>query len=420
MSLHVETPNPHPGLGLTQFVILMAALMALGALGIDSMLPALPAMARGFHVARANDQQLVVTVFLLSFGAAQLVYGPLTDRYGRKPVLLWALAFYGLFAVMAAVAPSFGLLLVWRGLQGAAVAATRIAPISIVRDSYSGRTMAQVMSLTSMAFMAVPIMAPALGQAVLLFASWRWIFGVLAIATAAVALWTLIKLPETLHPEDRRAINVAEVLEAFRITLQSRVGMGYTLASTVIFGALFGFVSSAPQVFDQAFHQPEKFTLVFATVAGFIALASLVNARLVNRLGMRVMAHGALLAFIAVSAVHSAFALSGHETIVSFTILQSAAMFGFGILSGNFAAMAMDPMGHVAGSAASAQGFISMVGGSLIGFLIGQQFDGTLVPIAVGYLVCGLVALGIVLVAEKGKLFASRHRPNPDAAGIGH
>lgn len=398
-------------MGFPQFVVLMAALMALSAFGIDAMLPALPDIARGYQVAHPNQQQLVVTVFLLCFGAAQLIYGSLMDRYGRKPVLLWALAFYGLFSLLAAVAPSFEMLLAARGLQGVAVAATRVAPISIVRDCYEGRKMAQVMSLTFLVFMAVPILAPTLGQVVILFASWRWIFGVLAIASALVAFWVVWKLPETLKPENRRAINLAEIGFSFRVTLQSRLGMGYTLASTLLFGALFGFINTAPQIFDEAFGAPQLFTVTFAVVAGFIALSSLINAKLVNRLGMRLISHGALLAFILFGALHAAVALTGHETVLTFVVLQSAMMFSFGLMSGNFGAMAMEPLGHVAGAAASAQGFITMVGGSLIGFFIGQQFNGTLAPITLGYVVCGVAALAVVLIAERGRLFAPHAAP---------
>jgi DHA1 family bicyclomycin/chloramphenicol resistance-like MFS transporter len=417
-----ETPNPHPGMGFAQFVVLMAAVMALSAFGIDSMLPALPSIAHSFKIARANDQQLVITVFLLSFGVAQLAYGPLVDRYGRKPVLLWGLALYAAFSLMSALATSFSMLLLSRCLQGVAVSSTRVAPISIVRDCYSGRRMAQVMSLSFLVFMVVPILAPTLGQAVILVASWRWIFAVLATAAFAVAVWTAIKLPETLKPEDRREINFTDTVDSFRIALKSGVGIGYTLATTMIFGALFGFINSAPQVFDQALHRPERFTVTFATIAGFIALSSLVNARLVPRLGMRVMSHAALVGFIAVSVVHAGVALSGHETLLVFAVLQSATMFSFGLMSGNFGALAMEPLGHVAGAAASAQGFISMVGGSVIGFVIGQQFDGTVVPITLGYAACGLIALAVVLVVEKGRLFSGHGAPpgtTPPIAG-GH
>jgi DHA1 family bicyclomycin/chloramphenicol resistance-like MFS transporter len=413
-------PSPHPGMGFPQFVVLMAAMMALSAMGIDAMLPALPQIAHTFQIAQANQQQLVVTVFLLSFGAAQLIFGPLVDRYGRKPILLWGLVFYGLFSLVAALAPTFELLLVARALQGISISVTRVAPISIIRDCYSGRRMAQVMSLTSLVFMAVPILAPTLGQAIILVASWRWIFGALTIAATLVASWCLIKLPETLKPADRRDINLSEIVVAARETLKSRVGMGYSLAQTVLFGALFGFINSAPQVFADALHAPEKFTVSFGIVAGFIACASLVNARLVNRLGMRVMSHSALMLFIASAVIHCAIAVTGHETLVSFVILQSIAMFCFGLMAGNFGAMAMEPLGHIAGAAASIQGFCAMVGGSIIGFLVGQSFDGTLVPITIGYVTCGLTALCIVLWAEKGKLFQAHAHPTGEAPPMAH
>ncbi len=406
-----EQKIPHPGMGFPQFVVLMAALMALSAFGIDGMLPALPELARGYQVTRANDQQLVVTLYLLSFGVAQLFFGPMMDRYGRKPVLLWGLGFYALFSLMAAVAPTFHLLLVARCLQGVAVATTRVAPVSIIRDSYSGRKMAQVMSLCMLVFMTVPILAPTLGLGVMMVASWRWIFGVLAIATAAVAVWAAVKLPETLKPEDRRPINLAQVADSFRIVVGSRLGMGYTLAMAVLFGSLFGFINSAPQLFSEAFHAPQLFPIVFATTAGSMAASSLVNARIVNRLGMRLISHSALLGFTALAAVHCAVALGGHETVLSFAILQAMTMFCFGMISGNFSSMAMEPLGHVAGAAASAQGFITMVGGSITGFLIGQMFDGTAVPITVGFTLCGLLCLGVVLVVEKGRLFVARSAP---------
>ena len=407
MSAAAPESDPHPGMSFIQFVVLMAALMALSAMGIDAMLPALPAIAATYALPNPNDQQLVVTVFLLSFGVAQLFWGPLMDRYGRKPTLLWGLGFYAAFSLMASLAPNFGLLLLARACQGVAISTTRVAPISIVRDCYRGHRMAQVMSLAFLVFMAVPILAPTLGQLVILAASWRWIFGLLAGAAILVAGWTLVKLPETLKPEDAREINFAEVVDAFRITLKSRMGMGYTLASTLLFGALFGFINAAPQVFDEAFHATHLFTLCFAAIAGAIAVSSLVNARLLNRLGMRMLSHWALIGFVVVAVAHAALALSGHETLLGFVILQSAMMFAFGILSGNFGAMAMEPLGHIAGAAASAQGFISMVGGSLIGFVIGQQFNGDVAPITVGYVLCGVLALVAVVVAEKGRLFGS-------------
>lgn len=402
-------PGPHPGMGFAEFVVLIAALMALSALGIDSMLPALPTIAAALGAAADNERQWIVTAYLLGFGVAQLFYGTLTDRYGRKPVLAAGLLLFLAFSLLAALSSSFEMLLAARALQGVGAASTRVLPVSIVRDCYAGRQMARVMSLSGLVFMAVPILAPTFGQLILLVAPWRWEFGMLAVAGVAVTGWAMLRLPETLAPRDRAPIAFGPVLRAFRITLTNRLGLGYTLASTFIFGGLFGFINSAQQVFSDAFHAPGLFTSVFALVAGFIALASLTNARLVERLGTRAISHAALLAFIALSLLHASIALAGRETLLTFTLLQSASMFAFGLVGGNFGAMAMDPLGHVAGTASSVQGFISMVGGALAGLFIGQHFDGTMVPITLGYAICGVGALACVLYAEGGRLFRARH-----------
>jgi DHA1 family bicyclomycin/chloramphenicol resistance-like MFS transporter len=269
------------------------------------------------------------------------------------------------------------------------------------------------MSLAFMIFLAVPVLAPTLGQLIILIAPWRWIFGVLSILAALVFVWVAVKLPETLHPEDRIPIEPSRMAAAFAQVLKNRQGMGYGVAITCVFGALFGFINSSQQIFADVFHAPGRFTLIFAIIASFIALASLLNARLVNRLGMRVISHSAVLGFVALSVIHSVVAISGHETLITFTVLQAATMFTFGLISGNFGAMAMEPLGHVAGAAASLQGTMSMVLGSLIGFFIGQHFDGTTVPMSLGYALCGLAALASVLYAERGRLFVPHNQPEP-------
>ena len=396
------------GPGFPEFVALIAMMMALNALAIDSMLPALPAIGDALGVVEENSRQWIITAYLLGFGVAQLIYGPLADRYGRKPVLMAGLSLYVLFSVLAAFAPTFDLLIAARVATGVGAAALRVLAVSIVRDRYSGRTMARVMSLSFLVFLGVPILAPTLGQLVLTVAPWPWIFGVLALAGGAFMIWAAIRLPETLHPEDRMPIQVARIAGAFREAVTNRQSIGYTLAMTAITGALFGFINSSQQIFYDVFEAPRLFTTVFALVAGGIAVASLLNARLVERLGSRLISHAALLGFIAMATIHSAVALSGHETIWTFAVLQGLTMFCFGLIAGNFGSMAMEPMGHIAGTASSAQGFISTTAGSTLGFLIGQQFDGSVAPMAIGMATMGLAALGFVLIAERGRLFKSR------------
>ena len=408
--------NPHPGMGFKQFVALIAAMMAVNALSIDAMLPALPAIGEDLGVASDNQRQWVVTAYLLGFGVAQLFYGPLADRYGRKPVLLVALALYTAFTALAAFASTFELMMVARVAQGVGAAATRVLAVSIVRDCYSGRTMARVMSLTFIVFLAAPIIAPSLGQAIVLVAPWPWIFALLGVFGAAITAWAALRLPETLRPENRTPISVKGVLGAFRLALTTRVAVGYMLAVTAMVGALFGFINSAQQVFADALERPGLFTTVFALVAGFIAVSSFVNSRIVERVGTRRVSHAALLGFIAFAALHALVSLSGQESVWTFIVLQGAMMFCFGLVGSNFNAMAMEPLGHIAGTGSAVQGFVTTTGGALIGFLIGQQFDGTTVPMTLGFVGCGLAALAAVFVTEQGRLFRPVQAPPPRAA----
>lgn len=403
------------GPGFAEFVCLIAIMMALNALAIDAMLPALPHIGEDLGVANENTRQWIITAYLLGFGGAQLFYGPLSDRYGRRPVLFVGIGIYVAFSVLAAFAASFELLILSRIGMGLGSAATRVLAVSIVRDRYSGRTMARVMSLSFLVFLGVPILAPTVGQLIMLVAPWRWIFGFFALFGGSFLIWAALRLPETLHPEDRMPINVKRIAGAFGQALSSRIGMGYTLAMTAITGSLFAFINSSQQIFFDVFKSPDLFTTVFAMVAGGIALASVLNSRMVERLGSRLIAHTALLGFIAFSLLHAAIAYAGHDSLWMFAVLQGLKMFCFGFIAGNFGSMAMEPMGHIAGTAASAQGFISTIGGALLGFWIGQQFDGSTVPMTVGFAALGVVALLLVLAAEKGRLFKARNAP-PSAA----
>lgn len=400
--------SARPPIGFVQLVALVAMLMALNALAIDTMLPALPQIGDALGVAEANDRQWVITSYLIGFGVAQLFYGVASDRFGRKPVLVVGVSIYILFSFAAAAATSLETMMIARALQGVGAASTRVLAVAIVRDCFGGRQMARVMSLAFLVFLAVPVIAPSLGALIVLVGPWRWIFVVLGLWGLAVLLWALWKLPETLHSEDRLPVQAARVLDAFRVTLTTRIAVGYMLAMGAILGCLFGFINSSQQIFADVFDEAGLFPLVFALIAGFIAIASLLNARLVERLGMRRISHAALLGFVAISAVHLAVAAAGHESLVSFSVLQAAVMFCFGLIVGNFGAMAMEPLGRIAGTASSVQGFVTTLAGAGGGYVIGQQFNGGTAPLAAGFLICGLIALGIVLWAEGGRLFGTQ------------
>lgn len=407
MNVHspVAAKTPHPGMGFREFVVLMAGLMATNALSIDSMLPALPAIGHALGVASENERQWVVTAYLLGFGGAQLVYGPLADRYGRRPVLAVGMAIFIVFSILAAFAWSFETLLLARVVQGIGVAGTRVLTISIIRDCYAGRTMARVMSLTFIVFFTVPILAPSVGQAILVVAPWPWIFGVLAIFGGVVGLWAALRLPETLHPEDRRPIAVASIWHAVQTALSQRVSVGYMAAQTLTTGGMFGFVTSSQQIFVDALGEEAWFPILFALCAVGMGFASFVNASIVERLGQRRVSHTAVLALIAIALLHVTVALAGLEQVWTFVAFQSMTMFCFGLMGSNFNSMAMEPLGHIAGTASSIQGFATTTLGALIGSFIGQHFDGTTLPLAIGFVLIGIATLAVVLITERGALF---------------
>ena len=401
-------PQPHPGIRRREFVAFVAAIMAVNALGTDLMLPALSSIGRELGADHANDQQWIVTSYLFGFGLGQLAYGPLADRYGRKPVLIATLAGFVAASVFAASAATFAALIGARVLQGLMSASTRVLSVAMVRDSYSGRHMARISSMATMVFFLVPILAPTLGAGLLEFGPWRFIFYALAAFAAFVLGWVVLRLPETLPAERRRALSVAMLSEAYRLTLTNRYSIGYALAASLTFGGIIAFVSSAEQVFTDTFGAGERFTLLFALCAFFMGLAAFFNSRLVERLGTRMISHSAIFALIALSLLHIAVAAVGAETLWTFVAFQALSMTCIGLCGANFGAMAMEPVGRVAGTASSVQGFVTGLGAAVVGSAIGQAYDGTTFPLAVGYLGIGVGALLIVLVVEGGKLFQAR------------
>jgi DHA1 family bicyclomycin/chloramphenicol resistance-like MFS transporter len=389
------------GPGLREFIALMAALMAANALAIDSMLPALPAIGEGLGVAEANRRQLVITVYLLGFGFAQLIYGPLSDRFGRKRLLIASLALYGIFGLLAGIASSFTLLLAARALQGVAAAATRVLVVAVIRDRYEGSGMARIMSIVMIVFMIVPVLAPTFGQAMLAIASWRHIFIILGVYGAALALWTMLRLPETLPVGKRRPLSFGSIGQAVWMTLRNRQSIGNTVAQTLLMGALFAFINSIQQIVFDVYRRPELIGIVFACIAGPMALSSYANSKLVMRLGSRRILLVALSAFTGMAALHLLVAELIGGGIWTFVLLQAGTMAFFGLIGANAGALAMEPLGHVAGTASSVQGVITTVGGALIGFAIGQHFDGTTLPFLIGFTLCGGSALGVAFWANR-------------------
>lgn len=394
-------------LPVVELIAILVAMVSVVALAIDMMLPALDDIAAELGVRHANEQQFVVTAYLTGFGAAQLIYGPLADRFGRKPVILAALGLFLVTSVICTLTPTFNLLLVARFFQGAAAAACRVISVAIARDLTHGRRMAEIMSMVMTAFMAVPVLAPGVGQLILTFLPWRWIFAFLILFGASLMVWLQFRLPETLHPEYRTPLKLSSTLAAFREAMSHRLMVGYTLAATPFFGGLYAFLGTSQQIFVEHFRLTDsQFPIVFAVIAGGIGLTSYVNSRLVMRIGQRRLSHGALVAFCAISLAHTIMLLSGIDNLYLFVIMLGAAMAFLGLIAANFSALAMEPVGHVAGTASAAYGFLSGVVGALIGGAIGQLYDGTAIPLIASQAMMGALALAAVFITERGVLFA--------------
>jgi len=392
--------------GQRETVVLLAGLMALNAFAIDAMIPALPAIGRDLGVAEDNRRQLVVVAYMLGFGVGQLFWGPLADRFGRKPILAVGVALYAGFALLCGVASSFALLIAGRVAMGASAAVTRVLVVAMVRDLFEGEAMARVMSLVFMTFMLVPVLAPNLGQAILLFAPWRAIFLLLAGYGAVMWLWSFVRLPETLHPGYRRLLDPRTIMRAARLAAGDRLSLGYTLAMTAIFGGLTAYIASIQQIVFDTYRAPQLIGLVFAGVAAPMAVASWANSRVVGRFGLRRVGHAGLLGFVAITLLHAAIALLIDEPLWLFAALMGLTMMAFAFTTSNFATLAMTNMAAIAGTASSVQGVAGTIGGALIGLAIGQAFDGSQRPFLIGFASCGLAGLIIVLITERGRLFA--------------
>lgn len=394
--------------GRVEFIVLVATINMIAAFAIDSMLPALPAIGASLGVTEETRWGLVITAFTLGFGIAQLFIGPFADRYGRRGLLLAALVGYALTAVLAAVASSFALLLAARMAQGVATAGARVLATSIIRDRFEGRDMAQVMSLSSAIFMAAPIIAPFMGEAVLAVAPWRWIFIVLAFVGAAIFLWVALRLPDTLAPELRRPISLASIREAAAIVFRDRQSVAYSVSNACLTATVMGFLTSVTLVFTVTLKRPDLLAVGFGIMAGCMMAASLLNAAIVKRYGMRRIGHAAILAMTAIAALHAGLVAWRGDELVMFIALQSAMMVGFALAAGNFGAMAMENMGEVAGTASSIQGSFGAVLGAIGGTVIGASFDGTTMPLYLGVTFMGLVSIAVIWLAEGG-LFVARH-----------
>lgn len=387
----------------TEFVALMAMLAATVALSIDGMLPALPQIAETLSPDNVNRAQLIVTSFVFGMGLGTFVTGPLSDTFGRKPVMLWGSVLYIIGAVVASRAQSLDVLLAARIVQGLGAAGPRVVAMAVIRDLYAGRGMAQIVSFVMIVFSIVPAIAPLLGSIVIDIWDWRAVFyGFIAFSTLS-ALWVAVRLPETLIPENRRSLRIdalaSAVVEMF-VHPVVRISIAVQVLS---FGMLFALLSSIQQIFDVTFGRAESFPLWFGAVAIVAASSGFLNARLVMRLGMIFLVRAMLLAQVVFSAAMilvATAAAAGHVSndvyFGAFVIWQVTLFFQAGMTIGNLNAIAQEPMGHIAGMAASVISSVATVGGVALAVPVGLMFNGTPLPLAISIFLQATIGLALM------------------------
>ncbi|MFG1395506.1 multidrug effflux MFS transporter [Roseixanthobacter pseudopolyaromaticivorans] len=396
--------------GFTEFVAIIALMMGLTAFSIDNLLPAFEPIHRHFAVQNANDLQLIISAYLIGFAVMQIVFGTLSDVFGRKTMLMIGLAVYAGGCVLAMTAESFNTLLFARAIQGMGSAAARVLSVAIVRDRFQGRDMARVMSFAMMVFLVVPIVAPAAGGAILLVGNWHMIFGAMLLMSLVLATWFALRMPETLHPEYRVPFSMRAIFAGLKMTVTNRRSFGYANAMGLMLGCLMAYVGSSQQIFEtEVYHLGRLFPLAFAAIAGVMSVASFINARLVNRVGMRRLSHFGLCGFTLVGAlqVTAALGFDGRPPVLLFCLLVGLNQALFALTVPNFNSIAMEPLGAVAGTASSFLGFYTTLMGALLGMAFGRAFDGTVLPLGLGYCLLGALGVLAVLWAERWRLFGT-------------
>ena len=395
------------GPGFGEFVALMAMMMSLVALSIDTTLPALAEIGRELNVERANDSQLIISLLFLGFAVGQIFYGPLSDAAGRKPTVYVGFGLIVVGCILSLAATSFPVMLAGRFLQGVGVAGPRTITLALVRDRYEGRMMAQVMSFVMAIFILAPVIAPTLGQGILLVSGWRWIFALYLGLVIVVSIWFGLRQPETLDPDRRIPFSGKRIFLAVREVLGNRTAFGYTIAAGFIFGSFIGYLNSSQQVFQQLYGVGRLFPLFFGIGAISVGCSSFLNARLVMRHGMRPLVLRSLQSVAGFSVVFLviAYALAGQPPFWLFMAYLLIIFFSVGILFGNMNALAMEPVGHIAGTGAAIVGSLSTFISIVLGTAVGQSYNGTILPLVGGFALFALVSLIVVQWIEHEKAF---------------
>ncbi len=406
-----DQPQRQPVISERELVIMLALLQALHAFAVDAMLPALGLISDELNVIDPNKRQLIIGMFLLGLGVGSLIPGSLADRFGRKTVLLVCVAGYVVLSLASALVTDIDVLIGMRFVLGIISSGLSVLPQAIIRDRFEGDRMARLQSMIAMIFLVVPMLAPSIGQAIMLFASWRWIFGAMGLVGVLMMGWAWKRLPETLHPEYRQTIRPATIARNMSEAVMTRSSIGYVLGSACMLGVGWGYIQSSQQLVAEHFGAGTLFPVIFGGMALAMATSNFANSRIVERFGARRVSHAALLTYLTIALVQFWLAQGGHQTLWQFVVVQTLTMMLMGFVGANFGSIALQPFARIAGAASSVQAFIRLVLASLIGWAVGQSYDQTALPYSQALVLSGVLTLLLVLFSEKGRLFRRLNKP---------
>lgn len=385
-----------------EFISFLALSMSLVALSIDAMLPALPDIIKSYGITNTNSQQYIITFLFMGLSIGQLIAGPLSDSIGRKKGIYAGLTLFIIGSLLAYFAHNFETILAGRFIQGLGASAPRIITVAIIRDRYEGREMARVMSYIMGIFIIVPALAPAIGQGIIMLTGWQSIFIFFIAIALIIFIWLAMRIPETQHPEDTRAFTIAVLWQGLKTTLGNTKTLCYMIAAGFIFGAFIGYLNTSQQIFEDYYHVGKLFPLYFGITALSLGVAFFTNAQLVRFFGLKKVIVTALiaLAFLSITFITLELSIFNDVPLIMFMTYMMTSTFCMGMLFGNFNALAMEPMGHMAGMAAAVIGCVSLVISVMLGGIIGQLYDNNLLPIALGFLIASCASLIMMRIAE--------------------
>ena len=382
-----------------EFIALMAALMSIVALAIDALLPAIAKIGISIHSLDATDNQLLITMIFLGLGVGQLFFGPLSDCYGRKPMVYIGFVVFTAASVLCVLAPSLEWMIVGRILQGIGLSAPRTIAISIIRDTYKGDYMAKVMSFVTAFFILIPVVAPALGKAILDAFGWEAIFYFQLLFAMVVGIWFWKRQAETLHPEFKIPITSHVFIDGLKELLKYKDTMAFTIVSGLITGSFLVYLSASQHIFEDQYGLADEFPYIFAGLAISIGLATFLNGTLVLKFGMRKLSFMALIVFTAFALLYVVlFWNAENPSMVVLLCFLSVQFFCLGFVWGNLRSIAMEPIGHIAGIGAAITGFISTLLSIPIAAFVGSFVQETVLPMFMGLAICGLLSLVIFIL----------------------